>query len=90
MVVTTSLPTSPNAVSDGFMTQMKKITVEVNAEHLTAAQRITGQGVSETVREALRQLAEAQAQREFLALKGQLATPAPGALGPVFGKDDSE
>ena len=60
------------------MTGLKKITVEVNADHLSAAQRITGQGVSETVREALKRLAETQAQREFLDLQGALAdTPSP-------------
>lgn len=55
------------------MTELKKITVEVNAAHLSAAQRVTGLGVSETVREALRQLAATQAQREFLNFQGSLS-----------------
>ena len=54
------------------MGQMKKITVEVSADDLSAAQALTGEGVTETVRAALRKLRSAQAQRELLELRGKV------------------
>ena len=52
------------------MGEMKKITVEVPAELLESAQALTGEGVSETVRAALKKLAAIRAQREFAKLRG--------------------
>ena len=52
------------------MSEMRKITVEVPADVLQAAQAFTGEGVTETVRAALKRLASIQAQHEFLRLRG--------------------
>jgi Arc/MetJ-type ribon-helix-helix transcriptional regulator len=51
---------------------MRKITVEVPERDLAMAQELTGAGVSETVREGLRKLANMQAQRRLLALEGKV------------------
>ena len=52
------------------MSEMRKITVEVPGEVLESAQAFTGEGVTETVRAALKKLASMQAQRELLKLRG--------------------
>ena len=52
------------------MGDMRKITVEVPGEVLESAQAFTGEGVTETVRAALKKLASMQAQRELLKLRG--------------------
>ena len=52
------------------MGEMRKITVEVPGEVLDSAQAFTGEGVTETVRAALKKLASMQAQRELLKLRG--------------------
>jgi len=52
------------------MGEMRKITVEVPADVLRSAQDFTGEGVTETVRVALKKLASMRAQREFLKLRG--------------------
>ncbi len=52
------------------MGDMRKITVEVPCEVLESAQAFTGEGVTETVRAALKKLASMQAQRELLKLRG--------------------
>ncbi len=49
---------------------MRKITVEVPDAILKSAQAFTGEGVTETVRAALKKLASIQAQCEFLKLRG--------------------
>jgi hypothetical protein len=54
------------------MTKMKKITVEVPADTLAAAQAYTKGGIVETVRVALRDLAAREAQKRLLALKGKV------------------
>ena len=54
------------------MGEMRKITVEVDEGDLEAAQKYTGEGISETVRAALRKLRSTQAQREALRLKGKI------------------
>lgn len=54
------------------MTEMRKITVEVPARTLQIAQSYTGDGVSETVREALETLARRRAMEEFRALRGKV------------------
>ena len=52
------------------MGDMRKITVEVPGEVLESAQAFTVEGVTETVRAALKKLASMQAQRELLKLRG--------------------
>ena len=52
------------------MGEMRKITVEVPGDILQSAQAFTGEGVTETVRMALKKLASMQAQHEFLKLRG--------------------
>ena len=52
------------------MGQMRKITVEVPEDILKSAQALTGEGVTETVRAALKNLAAVRAQREFRKLRG--------------------
>ena len=52
------------------MSTLRKITVEVPREDLELAQRLTGEGVTETVRAALKRLAAIQAQQEFRKLRG--------------------
>lgn len=54
------------------MGDMRKITVEVPEDVLLSAQAYTGEGVTETVRAALKKLASIRAQRDFLKLRGTL------------------
>jgi hypothetical protein len=54
------------------MGEMRKITVEVPEDVLKSAQAFTGEGVTETVRMALRKLASIRAQREMLKLRGKV------------------
>jgi hypothetical protein len=54
------------------MGQMRKITVEVPEDTLKSAQAFTGEGITETVRAALRKLASIRAQRELLKLRGKV------------------
>lgn len=49
---------------------LRKITVQVPEDTLELAQKYTGEGVTETMRIALRRLASAQAQQEFRKLRG--------------------
>jgi hypothetical protein len=53
------------------MGEMRKITVDVDSSTLEAA-RAEGDGVAETVREALKQLAHKRASERLLALKGKV------------------
>ena len=52
------------------MSVLRKITVQVPEHDLELAQAYTGEGVTETVRAALKKLAAIQAQRELLKLRG--------------------
>ena len=52
------------------MDASRKITVQVPNKDLEMAQAYTGEGVTETVRVALKRLASMQAQRELLKLRG--------------------
>lgn len=52
------------------MSELRKITVQVPEEDLRRAQELTGEGVTETVRAALKKLAELQAQRAARKLRG--------------------
>jgi hypothetical protein len=54
------------------MKALKKITVEVPADDLEMAQELTGEGVTETVRAALKKLASIRAQRRLLDLRGKV------------------
>jgi hypothetical protein len=49
---------------------LRKITVQVPEGTLELAQKLTGEGVTETVRFALKRLASRQAQQELLKLRG--------------------
>ena len=52
------------------MSELRKITVQVSEDDLRHAQELTGEGVTETVRAALKRLAQIQAQREARKLRG--------------------
>jgi Arc/MetJ-type ribon-helix-helix transcriptional regulator len=54
------------------MAEMKKITVEVPGDLLERVQAFTGEGVSETVRQALWKLDSIRAQRELIKLRGKV------------------
>ena len=54
------------------MTEMRKITVDVPAGDLAAAQKYTGAGVTDTVRAALKHFRSVQAQQELLKLRGKV------------------
>lgn len=54
------------------MTRMRKITAFVAERELEGAQAFTGKGVTETIREALRELAHQRACQELLALRGKV------------------
>jgi hypothetical protein len=49
---------------------LRKITVQVPERDLEMAQAYTGEGVTETVRAALKKLASMRAQQELLKLRG--------------------
>lgn len=55
------------------MGEMRKITVEVPEDDLAGAQAYTGEGVTETVRAALKHIVSEYAQKEALALEGKVA-----------------
>lgn len=52
--------------------QLRKITVQVPEKDLENAQAYTGEGVTETVRAALKKLASMKAQEELLKLRGSV------------------
>jgi hypothetical protein len=54
------------------MGEMRKITVEIPAELLAAAQAESGAGVTETVRQGLAVLKHRQAFRQMQALRGKV------------------
>lgn len=55
---------------DDGTSEMRKITVEVPEDTLAMAQEFTGEGVTETVRSALKKLASIRAQQELRKLRG--------------------
>lgn len=57
---------------DTGMGEMRKITVDVPAEDLAAAQDYLGAGVTETVRAALRRLRSERAQKQLRDLRGKV------------------
>jgi hypothetical protein len=68
----TSLRTSLDYGTHPGMNEMRKITVEVSKDDLDAAQEYTGEGVTETVRAALKQLRSKRAQLRALELRGKV------------------
>jgi len=54
------------------MGKLRKITVEVPEDLLISAQAFTGEGITGTVREGLRQLASIRAQQEARKLRGNV------------------
>ena len=54
------------------MKKMQKITVELPAELLRKAQRSSGKGVTQTIREGLQLVAAAEAYRKLAALRGKV------------------
>jgi hypothetical protein len=54
------------------MNDLRKITAFVSARDLEQAQAVTGEGVSETLRLALRQLAHRGALQELRSLRGAI------------------
>lgn len=54
------------------MNDMRKITVEVPVQDLEEAQALTGKGVTETVRDALRRMRSIRAQQRALELQGKV------------------
>ena len=72
--MTSPLPSLNAGPDDGILTGMtsplRKITVQVPEDTLALAQKLTGEGVTETVRFALKRLASRQAQQELLKLRG--------------------
>jgi dihydroxyacetone kinase len=57
---------------DAGMGEMRKITVHVPVADLEGAQAYTGEGVTETVRAALKKLRSIQAQQELIKLRGKV------------------
>lgn len=71
MAEATSLSTSiATGIFAGMEDSLKKITVQVSERDLEAAQALTGEGVTETVRAGLKKLASIKAQQEFRKLRG--------------------
>ena len=56
----------------GMNKTVRKITVEVPAHDLEMAQELTGEGITETVRAALKKLASIRAQNELRKLRGKV------------------
>jgi hypothetical protein len=54
------------------MGELRKITVQVPQDDLAMAQAYTGEGVTETVRTALKKLASMRAQQDLLKLQGKV------------------
>jgi hypothetical protein len=54
------------------MDELRKITVQVPVDDLENAQAYTGEGVTETVRAALKKLASLHAQQRLLKLRGKV------------------
>lgn len=54
------------------MNEMRKITVEVPETDLAEAQALTGKGVTETVRDALRRMRSIRAQQRAMELRGKV------------------
>jgi Arc/MetJ-type ribon-helix-helix transcriptional regulator len=71
MVCSTSIPAG-SRMAARLMSALRKITVQVPENDLAMAQELTGEGVTETVRAALRKLASIRAQQRLLELRGTI------------------
>lgn len=71
------------------MAEMRKITVFLPADLLDDCQRITGKGVSETLRIALRDLVHHHARRQLMDAMGHLDLEADGLTLEQL-RDESE
>jgi hypothetical protein len=69
MVCSTSI-SAGSRMATKLMSALRKITVQVPESDLAMAQELTGEGVTETVRAALRKLAAIRAQQRLLELRG--------------------
>jgi hypothetical protein len=56
----------------GVMAELQKITVQVPAEILAEAKRITGKGITGTIVDGLRELQRAQKRSALRALRGKV------------------
>jgi hypothetical protein len=54
------------------MARTKKITVEVPADVLKRAQKVSGEGVTGTIRKALEEMARSDVYERLLALRGKV------------------
>ena len=55
------------------MKNIKKITLNLPGDLLSDAQKITGAGVTETIREALTELKKKKAREQLLKLRGKIS-----------------
>lgn len=62
----------------GGMSEMRKITAFMPVELLERGQRVTGMGVSETLREALRRMLRAEAYEKLRSMRGTMDLEADG------------
>ena len=60
------------------MNDMRKITAFIPSDLLESGQRVTGMGVSETLREALRRMLRSDAYARLRAMKGTIDLEAGG------------
>lgn len=72
------------------MTEMRKITAFIPAELLATAQAYTGEGVSETLRVALRRMCESWAYKRLLELQGTIDLEADGVTLDMLREDGAE
>jgi len=73
------------------MTEMRKITVFLPSELIDDCQRITGKGVSETIRMALRDLVHHHARHQLMAAMGHIDLEADGlTLEDLRNEGDSD
>lgn len=70
------------------MAETRKITVELPSRLLENAQTFTGEGVTETVRQALEELTRRRAAEKLIALRGKVVFEADWR--ELRGKDDDE
>jgi hypothetical protein len=68
------------------MAETRKITVEVPSRVLETAQEFTGEGVTETVRQALEELSRRRAGEKLRALRGKVVFEADWRT--LRGKDE--
>ena len=72
------------------MSEMRKITAFIPAELLATAQAYTDEGVSETLRIALRKMCESWAYKRLLELQGTMDLEADGVTLDMLRDDGDE